>query len=372
MPATPILIAAVLAGLAPPLRWAPDDPTANRTTMADAIHSEIGDTGFVLLSGVLPAAEVAAVRSEVLLRAERFQTSCDGCSQLQVDDLHNQVCQGCQRHRDTPDRTPKSFERARNIHRRSAALQRLVRSPAIAGLAAAALGVEAVRLYQTVAFLKHPGDVESSWHQDQAAAPFATVHFVTVWMALDDITPEMAPLAFATASHRTDPAGLSLRSVPLKDRVASMKHLGNGEVEQAYTVNMPGAMAAGDVSLHLGWTMHRASANHGDAMRPGFAASFIAADTRFYPDVLHIGRASGARRGIELQAEDGSVILVQLLTDDIDTWMPWVLSAAMIPGTSVDDRNCPIVYPRATKKKNKKTTKKRSTGNQMPRSQADL
>ena len=41
-----------------------------------------------------------------------------------------------------------------------------------------------------------------------------------------------------------------------------------------------------------GWTLHRASANRGDATRPGFAASFIAADTRFYPDVLHMGKAT--------------------------------------------------------------------------------
>ena len=41
-----------------------------------------------------------------------------------------------------------------------------------------------------------------------------------------------------------------------------------------------------------GWTLHRASANRGDATRPGFAASFIAADTRFHPDVLHMGKAT--------------------------------------------------------------------------------
>lgn len=373
MPAVSILLVAVLIRVlsghaaAPPPRWAPGDPTENVTAMAAVIHNEIGDKGFMRLAGVLPPAEVAKVRAEVLLRAARFQAVCDGCSKANADDLHNTACQGCQRHRDTPHSAPKSFSRARNIHRTSPALQRLVRSPAIAGLAQAALGVESIRLYQTVAFLKHPGDVESSWHQDQAAAPFATVRFVTVWIALDDVTAEMAPLVFATASHRIDPAELSLRLVPLSDRVASMKHLSNGEVEQAYAVSMPGAMAAGDVSVHLGWTLHRASANRGDATRPGFAASFIAADTRFYPDVLHMGRAAGGRRGIELQTEDGSTILVQLLTDDVDTWMPWVLSAAMIPGSAVDDRNCPVVYSANTgatrqtklKKKTKKTRKKK-------------
>ncbi len=49
-----------------------------------------------------------------------------------------------------------------------------------------------------------------SWHQDQTAAPFATRRFATVWLALDEITEEMGPLAFARASHSTDPVRFGL------------------------------------------------------------------------------------------------------------------------------------------------------------------
>ena len=62
--------------------------------------------------------------------------------------------------------SPKSFVKARNLHRASAAVAKLVTSPRLAAVAAAALGgVGAVRLYQDSAFFKEPGDRESSWHQ---------------------------------------------------------------------------------------------------------------------------------------------------------------------------------------------------------------
>ena len=42
------------------------------------------------------------------------------------------------------------------------------------------------------------------WQQDQVAAPFnVKLHFVTVWIALVDVTPRMGPLWFVDGSHET-------------------------------------------------------------------------------------------------------------------------------------------------------------------------
>jgi hypothetical protein len=58
----------------------------------------------------------------------------------------------------------------------------LVKSPRVAAVAAALLGVERVRLYQDCAFLKNPEDGPTNWHSDLNMVPLDTNHFVTLWL----------------------------------------------------------------------------------------------------------------------------------------------------------------------------------------------
>ena len=90
-------------------------------------------------------------------------------------------------------------------------------------VAAAALGVPSVRLYQDTAFFKEPGDKESSWHQDSSASPVDTDKFVTIWLSLDPygVSSEQGPLIFATGSHKSKQKP-SLRKLPLDQRVAAV------------------------------------------------------------------------------------------------------------------------------------------------------
>ena len=45
--------------------------------------------------------------------------------------------------------------------------------------------------------------MQGIWHQDQVAAPFnVKLHFVTVWLALVDVTLQMGPLWFVDGSHK--------------------------------------------------------------------------------------------------------------------------------------------------------------------------
>ena len=54
-------------------------------------------------------------------------------------------------------------------------------------------------------------------------------------------------------------------------------------------------------------------------------------------------------QGVELQGEDGTTIVVQLLADDAGTWMPWLQTrphVLLTPGTRVrHPRLTPVVWP---------------------------
>ena len=129
-----------------------------------ALHRRIKRDGHLHLRGLLSGEEAAAFRPYVVSEALAIAAACETDCQTKDDPLDEQ-CRGCERTAATPSAMPKSFVKARNLHRSSPPTARLVTSPRLAAVAASALGVDAVRLYQDVAFLKEPGDMESSWHQ---------------------------------------------------------------------------------------------------------------------------------------------------------------------------------------------------------------
>lgn len=60
--------------------------------------------------------------------------------------------------------------------------------------------------------------------------------------------------------------------------------------------------------------------------------TYYAEGAKFYSDVLHLGVVSEHIRGVEFALEDGTHIVAQLLSDDLGTWVPWLLGRDMMPG----------------------------------------
>ena len=42
--------------------------------------------------------------------------------------------------------------------------------------------------------------------------------------------------------------------------------------------------------------------------------------------------AHGGARGVELETRDGVNVVVQLLSDDLSTWIPWAQDGRIVPG----------------------------------------
>ncbi len=136
-----------------------------------------------------------------------------------------------------------------------------VTAPRLGALAAQLLDAEAVRILHFCGMFKPAGGGPTPWHQDQAYLPLDGRGTITLWIPLTDITPEMGTLTFAQGSHRTarvlDPGSRS-----------------------DFPMAANGALAAGDVSLHLGWTLHGAQANTSARERQALAIVYYADGTR--------------------------------------------------------------------------------------------
>jgi len=198
------------------------------------------DQGFVKLPGVLDPATVDAYEPEITSKVIELNTQ-----HLPLEE------------RDTYG---KAFLQVTNLWRHSSTVRELVFSRRLAGIAAALLGVESVRLYHDQALYKEPGGGITPWHADQYYWPLSSDRTVTVWLPLQETPQDMGPLAFAAGSHRFAFG----RDLPISD--ASERELQTALTGQGFPlVETPYRL--GDASFHNGWTFHRASPNQSGTAR---------------------------------------------------------------------------------------------------------
>lgn len=228
--------------------------------------------GHVLLRSVASAAEVAAYRPAIGAAVERFKA---GAPPLEQRDTYG-----------------KAFLQIMNLWRSDPACARFALARRFARIAAALLGVPAVRLYHDQALFKEPGGGHTPWHQDQFYWPLDTDRTITMWMPLVDVSEAMGSMAFASGSHAAGYIG----KLAISD--ASEEVFRKLVTDKGYAVASNGAMKAGDASFHSGWTLHRAPGNDTDRMREVMTVIY-------YPDGTRVGAVDHPNR-----------------ENDLKTWLP--------------------------------------------------
>ncbi|MGN9809516.1 phytanoyl-CoA dioxygenase family protein [Micromonospora sp. BQ11] len=197
--------------------------------------------GHLRLRGVADAGEVAAFRDVIAAGVRRLSTEDKPLAE-----------------RDTYGR---AFLQVWNLWRHDEAAARFTLAARFAGVAAALLGVEKVRLYHDQALFKEPQGGHTPWHQDAMYWPLDGQRCLTMWMPLVDITPETGGMCFASGSHADGP----LSDITISD--ASEEHFERLLPDRRFPVTAAVAMAAGDATFHSGWTVHKALPNTSTTMR---------------------------------------------------------------------------------------------------------
>ena len=214
--------------------------------------------GHVLLPGVASQAEVAAYR-EVIESA-----ATDGSEErppLAERDLYG-----------------RAFLQTMNLWRGHEGVARFVLARRFAGVAAALLGVERVRLYHDQALFKEAGGGITPWHQDAGYWPLDGERCLTMWMPLQDVRPEMGTLQFASGTNAAGSLGDLVISQESEDHFTTV-------VQGRYAVTPPVSLAAGDATFHGGWTVHRAFPNTTDRMRAVMTVIWFADGTTVLGDL---------------------------------------------------------------------------------------
>jgi len=233
---------------------------------------EYRETGHILLRGVCSKEEIAAYREVIVDATMR----------------HNRETRPIEE-RDTYG---KAFLQVMNLWAVDEAVKRFTLSRRFAHIAAQLMEVDRVRLYHDQALFKEPGGGHTPWHQDQFYWPLATDRTVTLWMPLVDISEVMGSMTFADGSQREG-------FIPIPDQIsdASEAFFDRHVSEHGYPLSGGGEMAAGDVTFHSGWTLHRAPGNVTDRVREVMTIIY-------YPDGTRIAEPQN-----EFQSADHGVWL---------------------------------------------------------------
>jgi ectoine hydroxylase-related dioxygenase (phytanoyl-CoA dioxygenase family) len=167
----------------------------------------------------------------------------------------------------------KAFVQVGNLWTQSGHIRELAFSKRLARIAAQLMGTRGVRMWHDQALYKEPFGGFTPWHADQQYWPMASSLCVTAWIPLQPVPLEMGPLAFGRGSHRKRIGReLEISAESEKKIGDAIRELKIDEVQEPY--------ALGDVSFHLGWTLHRAGPNTTQTPRRVFTIIYMDSEMR--------------------------------------------------------------------------------------------
>ncbi len=167
----------------------------------------------------------------------------------------------------------QAFVQVTNIWTRNPHVRELAFSKRLAHIATELLGTRGVRLWHDQALYKEPSGSFTPWHVDQQYWPMSSPNSVTAWIPLQAVPIEMGPLCFGRGSQRKR-IGRDLEiSAESEQRIRdAVRKEKIDEVQEPF--------ALGDVSFHLGWTLHRAGPNQTTSPRRVFTIIYMDVDMR--------------------------------------------------------------------------------------------
>lgn len=136
-----------------------------------------------------------------------------------------------------------------------------------------------VKLFGDQFFIKPPGGIEKTYHQDSPYFRIEPMALVTAWTALDDVTLENGCMYVVPGSQGGGPLD---HSEPWM--VGDRQDMKVPDSEVDFSKERPVTMKAGDVSFHHSLILHRSGPNNTTQFRRGLAVHYMTAGSRWTGD----------------------------------------------------------------------------------------
>ena len=137
-----------------------------------------------------------------------------------------------------------------------------------------------IALFASHYIAKRPFDGQQVlWHQDGSYWPLEPMEVVTLWLALDDSTPENGCMRVIPGSQN-----MTLQEVKPRTDVDNVLSSGMDESKVDDSKAIDVVLRAGDVSIHSASIVHGSNANTSPRWRRGLTIRYIPTSTRIITD----------------------------------------------------------------------------------------
>jgi ectoine hydroxylase-related dioxygenase (phytanoyl-CoA dioxygenase family) len=146
-----------------------------------------------------------------------------------------------------------------------------------------------IQYHSDSVWCKEPGASGTGFHQDDSVRPGDRPGVFNMWMALDEVTPDMGALRFLTGVHREGPLGHVRRPIdPRLDEETKRTRSELGvlnyypKLTDIYEWSPPFHYQPGDATVHHGSMIHGGAMNSSDRQRWGLIMEYMPADTKYF------------------------------------------------------------------------------------------
>ncbi len=164
------------------------------------------------------------------------------------------------------------------------AFERFVKESPAAEVAASILGSSKVNVLFDQLLVKEPGTEQPTmWHHDATYWPVAGDQVMTMWIALDHVTPDSGAVEYIKGSHRWG-IRYKARSFTGDDRYKEdLPEIPDIDAEREKYDFAVFDMEPGDLTLHHGLTVHGAPGNSTQRRRRAYILRWCGDDVTYNP-----------------------------------------------------------------------------------------
>ncbi len=218
--------------------------------------------GFLVLEGLLSETEVGTLRQRVEdIAAGRVPFPEEGLEYEPGAKEHRRNIDNLRKINSCAEHDPFFLQHARN--------------PAILEVVEALLGQD-IKFFGDQLFMKPPGGMEKTYHQDSAYFNIDPMALVSSWVALDDVTIENGCMWVVPGSHRD---GLVDHSEAWMVGDREDKHVPDSAFDRGKETAI--TMRMGGCSFHHSLLLHRSGPNLTPHRRRGLATHYMTARSRW-------------------------------------------------------------------------------------------
>ena len=192
-----------------------------------------------------------------------------------IDQIEKSVISYPENKKEQDPNNPSRLRKINDLALNNQYFLKISKKPEILDIVAKCIG-EDIKHFGDQLFMKPPGGVEKTSHQDSPYFPISPMNLISCWIALDDVNEENGCMKFIPGSHKWGALPHTEKWM-VGDRGDMC--IPNDQIDDKEEVSIH--LIAGSASFHHSLLVHRSGPNKTSQSRRGWAIHYMSAKSKW-------------------------------------------------------------------------------------------